>query len=110
MIRNATTGKIISHQERICKTPLSWTHGLMFRRRQNLVMVFPQERQISLHMMFVFYPIEVLIVDKNFQVIALKKLYPFQWWISKSNGKYLVELGLPESQGKAQKGDIITIC
>lgn len=67
----------------------------MFRPRQNLVMVFPEERKISLHMFFVFYPITVLIVDKKGKVVEIKENFrPFTFWSSTEKGQYVVELGI----------------
>lgn len=109
MIRNVTTGEIISHRERICKTPFSWSRGLMFHSRENLVMMFPEKRPISLHMWFVFYPIEVLVVDEKLQVIAIKpRFLPWTFWSSPLPGKYLVELGEQQSQQKVSLGDTIS--
>lgn len=70
--------------------------GLMFRKKQNLLMTFPKERKISLHMFFVFFPIDVLILDKNKKIVEIKKNFkPFTFWNSKKNGKYVVELAYP---------------
>ncbi len=94
MIINQTRKTIISQQERICTSFLSQALGLMFRPRQNLLMIFPEERKISLHMFFVFYPIAVLVVDKNWRVVEIKENFrPFTFWTSKEKGKCVVELG-----------------
>ena len=70
--------------------------GLMFRKKQNLVMIFKKEKQISLHMFFVFYPIDVLIVNKNKKIVEIKRNFkPFTFWNSKKKGKYIVELAFP---------------
>ncbi len=69
MIRNLTQKVTISQQERYATTPWQWMWGLMFRSRQNLVMVFPTSRKISLHMWFVFFHIDVLIVDEQRKIV-----------------------------------------
>lgn len=67
--------------------------GLMFRKKQNLLMVFPREQKISLHMMGVFFPIDVLIVDTSGRIVEIKRDFrPFQFWSSKEKGKYVMEL------------------
>jgi uncharacterized protein len=79
---------------RICKSLLSQSLGLMFRKKQNLVMVFPTERRISLHMFFVFFPIDVLILNSEKKIVEIKKDFkPWTFWSSKEKGKYVVELG-----------------
>ncbi len=99
MILNKTTNQVISEKERYCTTFFSQSLGLMFRRKQNLVMIFPQERKISLHMWFVFYPIDVLIVGEDMRIKEIKRnLKPFTFWNAKEKGKYVVELGFPHTQ------------
>ena len=87
----------INPKPRICKSTLSQARGLMFRKKQNLVMILPKEKKISLHMFFVFFPIDVLILNKNKKIIEIKrKLKPFTFWNSKKQGKYVVELAYPK--------------
>ncbi len=59
-------------------------------------------------MFFVFYPIAVLVVDKNWRVVEIKENFrPFTFWSSKEKGKYVVELGI--KQGGVKVGDLISI-
>lgn len=107
MIVNKTNGKVISHQEKICRSVFSQALGLMFRKKQNLVMVFPKERKISLHMFFVFYPIDVLVVDEKRRIVEIKRnLKPFTVWDSTRKGKYVLEL---IENNKSDLGDIIEL-
>jgi len=93
MIINKTRNRIISKHEKICTTILSQSLGLMFRRKQNLLMIFSKERKISLHMFFVFYPIDVLIVGEDMKIREIKRNFkPFTFWNSKEKGKYVLEL------------------
>ena len=96
MITNKTNHQTISQKELICKSIFSQAQGLMFRRKENLIMIFPEERQINLHMVFVFFPIDVLVVNKNKKIVEIKRNFkPFRFWNSKEKGKYLVELAYP---------------
>lgn len=107
MILNQSTNKVISEKELVCKSILSQAFGLMFRKKQNLIMVFPEERKTSLHNFFVFYPIDVLIVDKEMKIVEIKKNFkPFTFWSSKEKGKYLIELGFKKEYNI---GEIIRI-
>ena len=93
MIFNQTTNTIISKKEKICKTLLSQALGLMFRPKQNLVMIFPTERIIRLHNFFVFYPLTIVVLDKNQRIIEIKQGFkPFAFWNSTQKGKYVIEL------------------
>ena len=107
MITHNTTQQTISNEERFCNTFLSQAFGLMFRKKQNLIMKLPREKKISLHMFFVFYPIDVLILNKNKEIIEIKKNFkPFTFWNSKEKGKYVVELAFPEEYTVGERVEI----
>jgi uncharacterized protein len=77
----------------ICKTSWSQARGLMFRKKRNLIMEFNKPKLIALHMFFVFYPIDVLILNKDKEVVEIKNNFrPFTFWKSEKPGKYVVEL------------------
>src|SRR3989344_121753 len=104
MIFNKTNDINISKKEHFCKSSLSQARGLMFRRRRNLVMVFPKERRIKLHMFFVFYPIDVLILDKDKRIVEIKRNFrPFTFWNAQKKGKYVVELAYPKEYGMGDR-------
>jgi len=108
MITNKTTNQIISNKDSICKNVFSQALGLMFSKRKNLIMIFNKERNISLHNFFVFYPIDVLILNENKKVIEIKNNFrPFTFWNSKNKGKYLIELGKDESKNKVKVNDLL---
>ena len=82
----------------------------MFRKRQNVVMIFTTEKNISLHNFFVFYPIDVLVVNKNMEIVEIKRQFkPFSFWNPAKKGKYVIELGRDESKNKTSEGDFIEI-
>ena len=95
MIINKTQHKTISKKEIVCKSFLSQARGLMFRlQRKNLVMIFPEERRISLHNFFVFYPIDVIVLDSAQRVVEIKRNFrPFTFWRTNNKGRFLIELG-----------------
>lgn len=69
-------------------------------------MIFDQEKKISLHMFFVFFPIDVLILNEQKEIVEIKRDFqPFTFWNSQKKGKYLLEL---VNKGKYQPGDKIT--
>lgn len=96
MIINKTKKVIISTEERICGTPLSQVLGLMFRRKQNNIMILKKEKKISLHNFFVFYSHDILILNTEKKVIEIRPSFkPFTLWTSVTKGKYILELPLP---------------
>ncbi|MBS3118660.1 DUF192 domain-containing protein [Candidatus Woesearchaeota archaeon] len=107
MIFNKRTGKILSQKEKFCYGLFSQLKGLMFSKRKNLVFIFDRERNVSLHNWFVFFPIDVLFLDKEKRIIEIKiGLRPFEFYFAKKKAKYLVELGEQKS-GLCQIGDIL---
>ena len=107
MIINLTKKRVLSKEEKYSKNFFSQCWGLMFScRKKNLVMVFKKEKKISLHNWFVFYPLDLLLLDKNKKIIEIKKRFkPFYFWNSQKKGKYLIELGEPCSGSLYEKGD-----
>ncbi|MBR9683270.1 hypothetical protein GOV03_01905 [Candidatus Woesearchaeota archaeon] len=96
MIINRTRKNILSQKENYCNNIFSQGWGLMFSRRKNLVMMFNQERKIKLHNFFVFYPIDVLVLDADKKIVEIKQNFkPFTKWNSDKKGQYVVELGTP---------------
>lgn len=77
---------------KICKSLWSKTRGLMFSKKKNLMFVFDDEKRRSLHMLFVFFPIDVLFLDKNKKVVEKARLKPFSFYKSKKKAKYVVEI------------------
>jgi len=75
----------------------------MFSPRKNLVFVFPDERIVSLHMFFVFFPINVLYLDSGRRVVEKARLKPFGWYKPKRKAKFVLEL----AAGDADVGDEI---
>lgn len=94
MITNVTTGKIICTEERRRNSFLSLVRGLMFCSPQNFLMIFPQERRISLHTWFVWYPLQIVVLDAEKKVIAVRILSPCSCWMPMVKGKYVLEMPL----------------
>jgi uncharacterized protein len=89
-------GRFVSPEVEIADTLLKQIIGLMFRRSFRGAMVFDMGRESfeGIHMMFVFFPIDVVFLDPNKNILDLKKnLRP--WTGSafpKSRFRYAIEL------------------
>ena len=86
---------MISSDAVLCRDAFSKFAGLMFSKKQNkaLIFEFKKEKDISLHMLFVFYPIDVLFLDKRKIVVDKKENFrPFTLYTSKKKAMYAVEL------------------
>ena len=89
--RKSVHGKEFEVQE--CNSWFSIFRGLMFSRRKNLLFIFDKERKVGIHMLFVFFSIDVYWLDKDFRVIDLrKKVKPFTFAGSDKKAKYVLEI------------------
>ena len=93
-IKNTTKKSIIAKNAELCKNIFSKSLGLMFSIKPNpLIFIFKKEKIIPLHMLFVFYPIDVLFLDKNKVVAEIKEsLMPFSVYTPKKKALYIIEL------------------
>jgi len=92
-VKNVTKGTLLSKRAKICKSIFSKSVGLMFSKSSSLVFVFDEEKIIPLHMFFVFYPIDVLFLDKNRIVVEVKEnLRPFTVYTPKKIAMYVIEV------------------
>ena len=94
-IKNSTKNSLIANNSILCSNSLSKLVGLMFSKNKKkcLIFKFNQEKIIALHMIFVFYPIDVLFLDKDKIVIDKKENFkPFTFYKSRKKAKYAVEL------------------
>jgi len=93
MITNLTKNKIISQHELNATSSYQQARGLMFRKKHNLIMTFPQSRKISLHNFFVFYPLDILLLDEHKKIIEIKQNFqPFTFYTATKHAKYVIEL------------------
>jgi len=80
----------------------------MFRKKRTLMIEFPVERKVSLHMFFVFYPIDVFFLNKNKEVIEIKRNFkPFTVYHSKNKAQYIIEM--PELNQEVKVGDKLAL-
>lgn len=107
MIRNLSNNKIISGNARFCTNSSSKLLGLMFSAKKDIALIFEfaQEQFISLHMLFVFYPIDVMFLNKKKIVVDLKENFkPFTFYTSRKKAIYAIEL--PDETVKKTKTKI----
>ncbi len=103
MIVNKTRNKPLALHKGFCSNWLTKSIGLMFSKpRDNYGLIFLFKRYVkhSLHMFFVFYPIDVLFLDENKRVVGIKEnLKPFRTYTPKAAYMYFIEL----SEGTVKK-------
>ena len=111
-IFNKTRKSIVIGNYKACKGVLSQAKGLMFtrRRQRGLIFIFNKENNVSLHMFFVFYPIDVLFLSSDKKVVEIKENFrPFTFYFPRRKSRFVIEL--PEGTIKKSKtsvGDTIS--
>ncbi len=92
-IKNKTNGKVITKSAKLCASVFSKTVGLMFSKKpKTLIFKFNKEKIVPLHMFFVFFPIDVLFLDKNKTIIEIKENFkPFSFYNPKNKAGYIIE-------------------
>jgi uncharacterized membrane protein (UPF0127 family) len=108
-IKNQTKNFAIIEKAKVCKSITSRAFGLMLRKKPDygMIFVFGSERRADLHMLFVFFPIDVLFLDKEKRVVEIKKDFkPFTYHAPKAKAMFVVELPVGVV-GKTAVGDRI---
>jgi len=107
MLYNKTSKKKIIDRIRLADNPIKKSFGLMFGDPKNfdyaLIFVLGRETIIgaSIHMLFVFMPIDVVYLDKKKKVVdVVRGLKPFTLNYSpKKPAKFFVELPAGKASG-----------
>ncbi len=106
--------KVIAEDVKVLETVSSKMRGLMFSRKpannQAFVFVNKEEsrQESSLHMLFVFYRIDVAWLDKGFEIVDLREgLVPFTpLIIPRKAAKYVIEMKAGKiKENKLEIGD-----
>jgi len=113
-IINSTKKTTISRDYILCRSVSSKALGLMFSseskvKRHALIFEFNKQDYWSLHMFFVFYPIDVLFLDDKKKVVDMKKEFkPFTTYTPSKMSKYVIELPSGTiTRSKTDVGDIV---
>ena len=110
IIKNQTRKFTIIDNAKLCRGMFCKAFGFMFRFKKPdhaLVFIFNKAVRADLHMLFVFFPIDVLFLGKGKRVVDIKKNFkPFTYYAPKAKAMYIVELPV-EMLGKTAVGDKI---
>ena len=102
---NILLTKNVKHRKSI----LSKALGLMFTRKKNRIDVFyfNEKKRVDIHMIFVFYPITLIVLNDEGIVIETKNLKPFSFYKTRNETKKLMEY--PKDFFNIKKGDKLEI-
>jgi uncharacterized membrane protein (UPF0127 family) len=111
MLVNRTTAETLARSVFQCDTFWRRLRGLMLRPRlttdEAYLFTFPSESAAaaSVHMMFVFFPIALVWLDRCQRVVDTRLARPFRlWYAPRRPAKYLIE-GAPELLDLVKVGD-----
>lgn len=94
-IKNKTKNFVIIDKAKMCTSIWSKGTGLMLRKKPDygMIFVFRKEQRNAITMFMVFFPIDILFLDKHRRVVDIKKgLKPFRDYYPKAKSMYVVEL------------------
>lgn len=104
-------GETVADDVEAADSFLKRARGLMFRRSvpegYGLVFEFPRERTVTLHMVFVPFPIDAVFLDEESRVVAVRRLRPWLGYASETAAT-VVELPAGAADG-VDKGDRLVI-
>ena len=85
---------LVARKVKLCETLFSKARGLMFSKIKPLLIANKHEFVISIHMFFVFGAIDALWLNKNLEIVYIKrKLKPFTPLVNPPvQAKYVLEL------------------
>ncbi len=92
-IINNTKKRVITETCHQCLSMWQKAAGLMFSKQKDILFIEDKEKKIPLHMYFVFYPIDVLYLNKKKRVTEIKEYFqPFTFYNPKNKAQYVLEL------------------
>ena len=103
MIINLSKGTVLAKEYKRCTSLFSKGIGLMFtpqKQQKPLLFEFSKEKLVQLHMLFVFYPIDVIYLNQKREIVEVKQsLKPFSYYSPKHRAQFVLEL----PQGSIQR-------
>ncbi len=84
---------LISANSKLCKTFISKLIGFMFNFSKEYDSIILYSKNTSIHMLFVFSPLQIVWLNSKLQVVDIKNAYPFNIRVSSNKeSKYILEL------------------
>jgi uncharacterized membrane protein (UPF0127 family) len=78
------------------RTTLSQSLGLMFRRNilpgYSMIFFLKKPSKVNVHMLFVFFPIDVIFLDENKKIKGFSRLKPWVGYKAMEDIKYVIEM------------------
>ncbi len=86
----------IARAVELSRTVLSQALGLMFRKKipsdYSMIFVLKKPSYVGIHMLFVFFPIDVIFLDEEKRIMGLSSLKPWLGFKAMNNVRYVIEM------------------
>ncbi len=84
---------LISEKSKLCSGFFSKAKGFMFNFSKEYDSIILDSRNTSIHMFFVFFPLQIAWLNSELEIVDIKNAYPFMPVISsKKSSSYVLEL------------------
>ena len=78
------------------RTTLGHALGLMFRNDISydyaMIFILKKPSKVSIHMLFVFFPIDVIFLNEDKKIMGLSRLRPWVGYKAMEDIKYIIEM------------------
>ena len=72
--------RVVVHPEKVCSTFIERAFGQMFLLKpRTTLFIYPREQPRAVHMLFVFFPLDVYWLNQDKRVVYKMTLYPFSF-------------------------------
>lgn len=89
-------GVMIAKNLEFTRTMMTQSIGLMFRKSipsdYSMIFILKKPSRVSFHMLFVFFKIDVIFLDKDKKVTGFSRLRPWIGYKSMNDIKYILEM------------------
>lgn len=89
-------GLVIAKSVEFAKSPLKQMLGLMFRKcispDYSMIFVLKKKSHVAIHMLFVFFPIDVIFLDDEKNVKGFFRLKPWSGFKAMNDIMYVIEM------------------
>jgi uncharacterized membrane protein (UPF0127 family) len=89
-------GALVARNIEFARTMFRQVLGLMFRKSipfdYSMIFILKKPSQVSIHMLFVFFPIDVIFLNEEKKIMGLSRLRPWVGYKAMEDIKYIIEM------------------
>lgn len=98
---------LISKKSKLCNSFFSKARGFMFNFSKEYDSIILKSKNTSIHMFFVFFPLQIAWLNSELEIVDIKNAYPFMPILSSNKASsYVLEL---KHKKEIKVGDKISV-